>query len=131
MGFIRQYYGIKYPFTINNINGFFVDLNNRTEDKIASEIVHTILTPKGTRIRMPEFGTDLVKYLFEPSEEFTWENIKSEIMESISRFVPNTTLNDIEISTIDDGGGEAIYIDLRYSVIDSIGETNNRLVIKL
>ena len=131
MVFIRQYYGIKYPFTINNINGFFVDLNNRTEDKIASEIVHTILTPKGTRIRMPEFGTDLVKYLFEPSEEFTWENIKSEIMDSISRFVPNTTLNDIEISTIDDGGGEAIYIDLRYSVIDSIGETNNRLVIKL
>ena len=52
-------------------------------------------------------------------------------MDSISRFVPNTTLNDIEISTIDDGGGEAIYIDLRYSVIDSIGETNNRLVIKL
>lgn len=131
MGFIRQYYGIKYPFTINNINGFFVDLNNRTEDKIASEIVHTILTPKGTRIRMPEFGTDLVKYLFEPSEEFTWENIKSEIMDSISRFVPNTTLNDIEISTIDDGGGDAIYIDLRYSVTDSIGETNNRLVIKL
>lgn len=131
MGFIRQYYGIKYPFTINNINGFFVDLNNRTEDKIASEIVHTILTPKGTRIRMPEFGTDLVKYLFEPSEEFTWETIKSEIMDSISRFVPNTTLNDIEISTIDDGGGEAIYIDLRYSVSNNIGETNNRLVIKL
>ena len=131
MGFIRQYYGIKYPFTINNINGFFVDLNNRTEDKIASEIVHTILTPKGTRIRMPEFGTDLVKYLFEPSEEFTWEKIKSEIRDSISRFVPNTTLNDIEISTIDDGGGETIYIDLRYSVSNNIGETNNRLVIKL
>lgn len=131
MGGVKQYYGIKYPFTINNINGFFVDLNNTVEDKIASEIVHTILTPKGTRIRMPEFGTDLVKFIYEPNEDATWENIKSEVISSVARFVPNTVLTDINVREIEDGDDSSIYIDLRYRVSDDLSNTNNRIVIKL
>lgn len=131
MGGVKQYYGIKYPFTINNINGFFVDLNNTVEDKIASEIVHTILTPKGTRIRMPEFGTDLVKFIYEPNEDVTWENIKSEVISSVARFVPNTVLTDINVREIEDGDDSSIYIDLRYRVSDDSSDTNNRIVIKL
>ena len=131
MGGVKQYYGIKYPFTINNINGFFVDLNNTVEDKIASEIVHTILTPKGTRIRMPEFGTDLVKFIYEPNEDVTWENIKSEAISSVARFVPNTVLTDINVREIEDGDDSSIYIDLLYRVSDDSSDTNNRIVIKL
>ena len=48
----KQYYGIKYPFTANNLDGFFLDLNEEPVDKVASEILHVILTPKRSRIIM-------------------------------------------------------------------------------
>ena len=64
MAGIKQYYGIKFPFTSNNLDGFFLDMNERVEDKIASEILHVILTPKRSRIRKPDFGTDLAKFIF-------------------------------------------------------------------
>ena len=74
MGTIKkQYYGIKFPFTDRNMEGFFVDLNSTIQDKVASEIAHVILTPKGTRLRRPEFGTDLLKYVFEPNDDMSWE----------------------------------------------------------
>ena len=82
MSIVKQYYGIKYPFTINNDSGLFIDLNETKDDDILSQILHVIMTRKNTRIKMPDFGTDLIKYIFELNDESTWSNIKSEIIES-------------------------------------------------
>ena len=94
----KQYYGIKFPFTANNLDGFFLDLNERIEDKVASEILHTIMTPKRSRIRKPEFGTDLAKYIFEPSDELTWENVKSEVIQvsySVARVTCSSSIGAV------------------------------------
>ena len=130
MANIKQYYGIKFPFTSNNLDGFFLDLNEKVEDKIASEILHVILTPKRSRIRKPEFGTDLAKYIFEPSDERTWESVKSEVLEAVSNYVANTTLDNIEVVTPDEEPN-SIYLDLRYSVKKGLTEEKNRMVVKL
>lgn len=130
MANIKQYYGIKFPFTTNNLDGFFLDLNEKVEDKVASEILHVILTPKRSRIRKPEFGTDLAKYIFEPSDERTWESVKSEVMEAVSNYVANTTLDNIEVVTPDEEPN-SIYLDLRYSVKKGLTEEKNRMVVKL
>jgi phage baseplate assembly protein W len=60
----QQLFGIKYPFTHDDYQNFFVDANINEKDKVRSQIMHVIFTPKGQRIRMPEFGTDLIKYIF-------------------------------------------------------------------
>lgn len=127
----KQYYGIKYPFTINNLNGFFVDLNGNLEEKVASEILHVLLTPKGTRIRMPNFGTGLIKYIFEPNDSMSWEHVKSEVMQSVSNFVQNVTLDNIEVSMPEEDEDHGLYLDLRYSVNTDTGIINNRMVVKL
>lgn len=130
MAGIKQYYGIKFPFTSNNLDGFFLDMNERVEDKIASEILHVILTPKRSRIRKPDFGTDLAKFIFEPNDEMTWEGVKSEVIESVSKYVANTTLTNIEVVRPDEEPN-SIYLDMRYTVKKGNKEENNRMAVKL
>ena len=126
----KQYYGIKFPFTANNLDGFFLDLNEKIEDKVASEILHVILTPKRSRIRKPEFGTNLAKFIFEPNDELSWESVKSEVMESVSAYVANVNLTNIEVVTPDEDP-HSIYLDLRYTVKKGNKEENSRMVVKL
>ncbi len=125
----KQYYGIKFPFTANNEDYLFVDLNEKVEDKIASEILHVILTPKRTRIRMPDFGTDLAKFVFEPNDDYTWQNIKTEVSESVSKYVSNASINDCQLVTGEDNN--SVYLDLRYTVKKGASEENRRLAVKL
>lgn len=126
----KQYYGIKFPFTSNNLNGFFIDLNEKYEDKIASEIAHVLLTSKRSRIRMPEFGTDLIRYIFEPNNELTWENIREEAKRSVEKYVKNVELNDINVIIPEESPND-IFLDLTYSVRKNNKVINNRMAIKL
>ena len=125
----KQYYGIKFPFTSNNEDYLFVDLNEKVEDKAASEILHVIMTPKRTRIRMPDFGTDLAKFVFEPNDDYTWQNIKTEVSESVAKYVPNASVNDCELIQGEDG--HSLYLDLRYTVKKGAFDESRRLAVKL
>lgn len=127
---IKQYYGIKYPFTDNNHNGHFIDLNQTIEDKVASDILHVILTRKGTRIRRPNFGTDLTKYIFEPSDELTWENVENEVKNAVNTYVPSVKINTIEVVQSEEDERN-VYIDINYTVMKGATPENNRLVAKL
>ena len=131
MGTIRkQYYGIKFPFTANNLNEFFLDLNIELKDKVASEIAHVLLTPKRSRIRKPNFGTDLIKYIFEGNDDITFDDIKREAKESISAYVPNVMLESLDVVTPPEEPN-SIYLDLIYTVTNRNRTENNRLAIKL
>lgn len=127
---IKQYYGIKFPFTANNLDGFFLDLNEEVKDKVASEILHVILTPKRSRIRQPEFGTNLISYIFEQNDEVTWDSVKSEATDAVLKYVANVRLNDLN-TIIDEEKPGNIYLDVHYTVIKGKTEENNRLVVKL
>ena len=126
---IKQYYGIKYPFTDNNVNGHFIDLNQTIEDKAASEILHVILTRKGTRIRKPNFGTDLTKFIFEPSDELTWSNVENEVKNAVSTYVPGVKINSIQVVQTDED--HEVYVDIDYTVMKGATPENNRLVAKI
>lgn len=127
---VKQYFDIKFPFTSNNIEGFFIDLNKNMGDKVLSEILHVILTAKNTRLRMPDFGTDLIKYIFELNDEREWPNIRNEVFMAVSAYVPNVTMNEIRILR-EEGDNNTILLDLDYSVKMGVTEENNRAVVKL
>ena len=52
----KQKYGIKYPFTSDNDENIFLDVNNNVTEGVQSQVLHVIFTPKGQKIRDPEFG---------------------------------------------------------------------------
>lgn len=126
----KQYYGIKFPFTISKQDGFFVDLNSDLKDKVASEIAHVILTQKGTRLKMPDFGTDLIKYIFEPSDTLEWNTVESEIRRAVGQYVSNATIQSVEVKR-DESEDHSIYLDIMYVIKKGNKEENNRAVIKL
>lgn len=130
MANIKQYYGIKFPLTADNDKGFLFDLNETIEDKVASEILHVLLTPKRTRIRRPFFGTDLIKYIFEPDGKDTWEGVRTEAVENVKKFVPSASLDDIQIIKKEDDD-HTILLSLKYSVTKGATIENNTLVVRL
>ena len=130
MAQIKQYFDIKFPFTSNNVEGFFIDLNETIADKVLSEILHVILTPKGSRLRMPDFGTDLVKYIFEMNDEKEWPRVKGEIKECVSKYVPRVVINDVRVLR-EEGNDNTLLLDLDYSVKAGLTEENKRVVVKI
>jgi phage baseplate assembly protein W len=112
---ITQKYGIKYPFTSNNENCLYLDLNETYSDSIKSQVLHVIFTPKGQRLRKPDFGTDLIKYIFNPSDENTFGEIKNEISKQISKYVPEVMFRDITIYN-DEESDNGIIVVIEYGV---------------
>lgn len=112
---VTQKYGIKYPFTSDNDNGTYIDLNESYADGIKSQVLHVIFTPKGQKLRDPEFGTDIVRYIYSPSDALTFNEVKNEISEKITKYVPSVTFRDISIYN-DEEGDNGIIVMVEYSV---------------
>lgn len=130
MGVINKHYGIKFPFTIRNNDNVFLDLNNNLHEKVASEIAHVILTPKKTRLRMPDFGTDLIRYIFSSNDELSWGDIESEIRSAVNKYVPEGVLEKVEVFQSEDDDN-TILLSVNFGVKKGKTIENNRMVIKL
>ena len=61
----NRYININYPFK-DSPKGFFLDLNSDDASAIKADLMHLVLTRKGQRLYNPDFGTDLLKFIFEP-----------------------------------------------------------------
>lgn len=125
-----QYFGIKYPFTSDNLDEMFLDLNESYEDSVKSKMLHVIFTPKGSRLRMPDFGTNLVQYIFEPNDGDTLSNIKSEITIQVGKYVPGVRFDDISVVR-DDKDERGTVVILYYTIQKGENEVSESLGIKI
>lgn len=115
-----QKYGITFPFTIDSVENTTLDMDSSKVQMVKSQLIHLLFTPKGQRIRQPDFGTNLIQFLFNSSDE-AYEDVVAEIKECVKNYVPDCTLNDIEIYETDDGLG--LLAKLYYSVSEDDGST--------
>ena len=105
-----QFYGIRFPINVDHDLRKLFDLNFSINEKVQSEIMHVIFTPKGQRLRNPDFGTNLIQFIFNPSDTQTWGDIVFEIKECVRKWVHNCTVNDVELTEVDNGYGLAVKI---------------------
>ena len=56
------------------------------------------MTRKGTRYFLPDFGTRLYEYIFEPLDSFTFSDIEQEIKDAVKKYIPNLVINKITIT---------------------------------
>ena len=126
----KQLFGIKFPFLADNDKHLYVAANETVADKVKSQLVHIVFTPKGQRIRNPEFGTDLIKYIFEQNDDLSWDGVKSEIMSSVSRWSSNIVLRDIKVVKSEEESSQ-IFVKLYYGVVQGNKTLNGSLVIEL
>ena len=92
--------------------------------------MHVVFTPKGQRIRNPEFGTDLIKYIFNQNDFSTWESVKEEIVTSVQRFVPGCVINNIRVVQSNDERAE-IFVRLDYSVKQGNKTINDSIITQI
>jgi phage baseplate assembly protein W len=126
----KQLFGIKYPFQNESESSYYLDLNMSYKEKVRSEITHIIFTPKGQRYRMPDFGTDLIKYIFEPNDDETWGKIKSEIKEQVTKYLPRVSFQDINMYR-DEENGNHLYAEIKYIIKKGDSEEFDNIMLRI
>ncbi len=111
----QRFINIDFPFK-DSPEGFYFNLNATDADAIKADLLHLLLTNKGERLYMPDFGSDLKKYIFEPNDDVTHEQIKDNLNQTIKRYLPNLIINDIKFKN--DSIEELIIVELTYTVTD-------------
>ena len=122
----EKYINIDFPFR-DSKKGFYFKLNNTDTDAIRSDLMHLLLTNKGERLYLPDFGSDLRKYIFEPNDQITHDKIKDSLNESIKKYIPNLIVN--EISFENDEIEELIIVKLRYTVTEGTFSSSDTIEI--
>ncbi len=99
-----KYIGVTLPF--NNPNGIF-NQSITNVSQVLTNLRNLLLTAKGERYMLPEFGTEIRLILFEniTNEESFINDIKKEISSAIRMWMPFLTINqlDVELNITDDG----------------------------
>ena len=90
-------YGIDYPFRDSN-KGDYVKMTESPEREVRANLIHLILTRKGTRYYLPDFGTRLYEYIFDLNDSITYNSIEDEIRETVKIYIPKLEINSIKIT---------------------------------
>jgi len=109
---------INFPFK-DSLKGFFLDLNTNSNNAVKADLAHLLLTKKGDRLYMPDFGTDLISFLFEPIDDITKSDMKRSIQDSIDNYIPNLQVDDIIISEVVDNEND-LKVRVEYTVTDDV-----------
>ena len=80
------------------------------EEAIAASIGNILQTSHYERLFNPAFGCNLKKYLFEPIDDITTNNIREEIIKSITNFETRVQLLDTVVEPNYDENGYTISI---------------------
>lgn len=92
---------IKFPINDDIVGGTLFKLNKTTKDALTSNLLLLLLTEKGERYYMPNYGTNLLRYVFEPGDDITLNDIRDDLNESVSTYMPNIKINDVSFNWFD------------------------------
>jgi len=126
-------HGIIFPFR-DSFNGKYLDLSDTDDEEIRTNLIHLLLTRKGTRYYLPDFGTRLYEYIFEPMDGPTFSDIESEIRDSVSEYIPNITITNISIKSASEGEenkGTFVEDDKRVYRVNGISEMEHTAKVRI
>ena len=99
-------YGVGFPFGSKLSGGYFHKDADLTATK--ANIRQLLLTERGERVMLPNYGVSLKKYLFEPLDETSFEGIKNEVATSIAKYATGVQLVRLRVVPLGGfGSGDA------------------------
>jgi phage baseplate assembly protein W len=125
----KRFINIEFPFQ-DSKDGFFLNMNAVDSKAIRSDLMHLILTRKGERFYNPDFGTDLLRFIFEPNDSITYSDIKLDIQTTVKRFIPNLNIDDVIIEPNDEFEYKA-NIRIDYTITDDVFSESDFIIINL
>lgn len=94
-------YGLDFPFR-DSLKGDYVKMTETPEREVRANLIHLILTRKGSRYYLPDFGTRLYEFIFDQTDTITFSLIEEEIRNSVKKYIPNLEINSIQVMSAED-----------------------------
>lgn len=99
-----------------NVNPITKDISFvKNDGAVKKALLNLLRTPRGTRPFRPDYGVDLQKYLFEPTDYDTEVSINRDIAEAIQKFEPRVQL--ISIESVANEETNSIDVTIEYFVV--------------
>ena len=118
-------YGIDYPFK-DSSKGDYLNMTEIPEKEIRANLIHLLLTRKGSRYYLPDFGTRLYEYIFDQNDMVSYTHIEEEIREGVKKYIPNLDINSINITSAEDDPNKQRSIsEDDYSRLFRVSDTSN------
>ncbi|MDA3780602.1 MAG: GPW/gp25 family protein [Bacteroidales bacterium] len=98
-------YNITFPFRDDNETNSLIHLNQITKDSYSSNLLLLLLTEKGERYYDSDYGTILLKYIFEPNDDITSAQVEEEIRNTVALYIPEVKISSVSFNwgTNEDG----------------------------
>lgn len=125
----ERFINIQFPFK-DSVRGFFLSLTKTDSEAIKSDLMHLILTNKGERLYLPDFGTNLRRFIFSPNDNITWSDVSQEITDVVTKYLPNLQINDITIEQAVESEYAAV-VRIDYTITEDVFETKDFILIQL
>jgi phage baseplate assembly protein W len=98
-------YNIKFPLRDDTSKNSFFLMSQVTKDAFSSDLLLLLLTQRGERYYEPDYGTNLLKYIFEPNDSLTATDVEQEIKNTVSLYIPALKITKITFNwNLDDNG---------------------------
>jgi len=98
-------YGIDFPFR-DSLKGDYLGMTETPEREVRANLIHLLLTRRGSRYYLPDFGTRLYEFIFDQNDIITFNLIEDEIRTSVKTYIPNLDINTIQVMSAEDDPSE-------------------------
>lgn len=120
---------IRFPFQ-DSPKGYYLDLTTNTADAIKSDLMHLILTKKGSRYYKPDFGTNLLRFIFEPNDGLTHSMVTQDITDTVKKYLPNLSITNIGIVQSENNEHVAT-VTINYTITEGVFEESDSIIINI
>lgn len=107
-------YSVSLPLIYSKEDGPF-SLNKNMLDVVKQNLKTLILTDKGDRIMMPNFGVGLRKFLFENMDSSINIQVEQEIIDQVNKYMPFVRVNKVNILEDPDNINK-LYVSVNFTV---------------
>lgn len=115
---MATFFGYNFPFYAET----FVLPPQSDERLIKNDILQLLLTSPGERVMRPDFGTGIRKFAFQPLDDNSIRDIKSDIARAIQLFEPRVDFKDVIVNPTPDNNLASI------TVLVAIKNTPNKVL---
>lgn len=114
--------GLRFPLLPDELRN--LQLTDGAE-RINQSLFMLFETPLGSRIMLPDYGTNLKNYRFEPNDDILVEALRQELYTAITKWEPRINIKNLEFyRDADDIDNNILYISLAYAVGNSSSTYN-------
>jgi len=101
-------YNINFPLNDDTSKNTYFKMTQVTKDALTADLLLLLLTQKGERYYMPDYGTNLLKFIFEPNDDLTATDVEQEIKTIVSLYIPALKITKITFNINTDDEGSSI-----------------------